>query len=60
MERVLQNTNIVMSVRSAPEMDGPLSAGVARDRDGRILDEYLGPDGGGERGPEGRPGKCRD
>ena len=45
-----------MSVHSAPEIDGPLSAGVARDRDGRILDEYLSPDSGGERGP----GKCRD
>ena len=51
-----------MSLCSAPELDGPLSAVVARDGDGRICDEYLGPDGGGERGPEGRPGmiKCRD
>ena len=56
-----------MSLCSAPELDGPLSAVLTRDGDGRTCDEYLGLDDEGE----GRPGtqagdeedrmlKCRD
>ena len=37
----------VLIVTRAPELDGPLSAVLARDGDGRILDEYLGLGSGG-------------